>query len=346
MKKVILLLTVFASVVLFNQCASTSPQSVDQTSVKFVITDALRRDIALPQPANQVIGTDFATLNTAVVLGGGSGLLVGCGNKQIANRLYSLVMDYESVIQIGDGATVQYEKVKTLGKNIVAIVPEKYQDQVRSFEVIGIPALVTLSRNENFESVKNALSIVGKTLGEEFRADLITQFFDLQLVRANQINITQKANKQTRVVVLGISSPLSVVANDSIHSLIIRTVGAVNVAESISPNQTETITLQQLMEWDPEVILIPSQAEYTVATILKDPAWGSLQAVKNQKVFQFPSALEPWDFPTPAVCLGVNWAVHVLYPKALVEMDMMRHIHEYYTMVYGQTFTDEQLGLP
>jgi len=346
MKKVITLFVVIASVLLFNQCTSSPSQSVDHASVKIVINDALGRDIALPQPANQVIGTDFATLNTAIVLGGGSGLLAGCGNKQIANRLYSLVMDYESVMQIGDGATVQYEKVKTLGKNIVAIVPEKYQDQVKAFEAVGIPAMVTLSRNESFESVKNALSVVGKALGEEFRADLITQFFDLQLVRANQINTAQKANKQTRVVVLGTSSPLSVVANDSIHYLIVKTVGAINVAENVATNPTEAITLKQLMEWDPEVILIPSQAGYTGEAILKDPAWSSLQAVKNQKVFQFPSALEPWDYPTPAVCLGVNWAVHVLYPDALLEMDMMRHIHEYYTMVYGQTFTDEQLGLP
>lgn len=252
-------------------------------------------------------------------------------------------MDYDAVTQIGDGAFVQYETVKTLGSHLVAIIPEVYQNQIPLFESIGVPVIVTGSHEASFEGVKQALSIVGKALGEDFRADLITQFFDLQITRAN--TIAQTITNKPKVLILGASTPLSVVSNDSILSLIAKTVGALNVAESVSGKQETPIQPKQLIQWNPDIIWIPSDATYSAEILLKDPAYSSIQAVKNQKVIVFPSLVEPWDYPTPAVCLGVNWAVHILYPEALPTVDMMRHIHEYYTMVYGQTFTAEQLGI-
>lgn len=84
MKKLCIIFTLAISIILSDGCSSPSMQQQAPISDKIVLTDIMGREVVLTQPAKQVVGTDFAALNTAVVLAGGSGLLAGCGDKHIA----------------------------------------------------------------------------------------------------------------------------------------------------------------------------------------------------------------------------------------------------------------------
>jgi iron complex transport system substrate-binding protein len=96
---------------------------------------------------------------------------------------------------------------------------------------------------------------------------------------------------------------------------------------------------------NPEVIYIPTFASYTVEDILKNPAWGSIKAVKDRKVYRYPSILEPWDYPTPSCAAGLSWLIHNLNPGLYSLDQVLADANEYYSLVYGRTFTAEQLGI-
>ena len=105
------------------------------------------------------------------------------------------------------------------------------------------------------------------------------------------------------------------------------------------------VSIEQIIAWNPDVIWIPPYASYTVESLLDDPAWSTINAIKNKKVYMCPSSdFEPWDQPTAAVTLGVCWATHKLYPD-LYSLDDLKRILMNFTMVYGRTFTLEELGL-
>ena len=79
--------------------------------------------------------------------------------------------------------------------------------------------------------------------------------------------------------------------------------------------------------------------------MLNDPKLAEVTAVKNGAVYMFPSALEPWDYPTASTCLGVCWAAYNLHPDLYSKDKLMKSADEFYKLVYGKTFTADELGI-
>ena len=54
----------------------------------------------------------------------------------------------------------------------------------------------------------------------------------------------------------------------------------------------------------PQVILIPSGADYTAQDILDDPQLAAVPAVQSGAVYEMPGGIEEWDSPFPPA----SWA--------------------------------------
>ena len=186
--------------------------------------------------------------------------------------------------------------------------------------------------------------MLGVLLGEDERAHEINAFFDESIAAAHKI--AKSITEQPRAMFTGGSSPTTVANGTMLQSMILETVGAINVASDVDgAGGFIEVDIEEIIAWDPEVIYIPVYATFTVDELLNDPAWASIQAVKDGKVFVFPSSLDPWDFPTPSVALGLVWLLNNLYPELYTMEQVINEANEYYQLVYGQTFTAEQLGV-
>jgi iron complex transport system substrate-binding protein len=324
-------------------CAPNAPTTPAELT-KIEITDVTGRKVTLEAPATKIVGTHNPSLNTAVVLGGGQKYLAGFGNKEMGRGLYTLVMnDFDGLTQIGMGKNINFETVAKTGANL-AIIPERFKDQAEQFEKVGVPALIALPNTESFDTIKTALATVGKALGEDKRASEINAFLDKKI--ANAQTIAAKATTKPKVLFLGGSSPLSVAPSAMIQTQLIETAGGANAVSGVEgKGDFINVNIEQIVAWNPDVIWFPAYAKYSVDSLLKDPAWSSIEAVKNKKVYMFPSKLEPWDQPTAAVALGVSWGVYNLHPDLYPLENLMKDTDEFYKLVYGKTFTAEQQGL-
>lgn len=206
---------------------STSTASSNPTtpiSTKITITDITGRVIALDNPASKILGTHNPSLNTGIVLGGGDKYIAGFGNKNMADKLYDYVMkDYNGIVQIGKGSNINFETVASLGKNNVAILPERYKNQVQQYENVGVKAIVALPNTESFVTIKNSLTIVGKVLGEENKANRINTFIDKTISETK--TLASKAGIRPSVMFLGSSNQFSVATNSLIQTDIIEMAG-------------------------------------------------------------------------------------------------------------------------
>jgi iron complex transport system substrate-binding protein len=318
-----------------------TPEPVD---LSVTITDIAGRTVTLPEPATKIVGTHNPTMNIAVILGGGGKYIVGFGNKSMAGGLYGYVFpELDDMPQIGKGQEINFETCLEAGADL-AILPERFADLADQFEGVGIPAAVILPNTESFETIKSSLELLGKLLGEEERAAQINTFFDSKINAAKEI--AKQVTDHPKVAYLGASSQLTVANGLMLQSVMIETVGAVNVAKDAGGKADFVeVSIEEIIGWDPEVIYIPEYASYTVEDLLSDPAWSSITAIKDQKVYVFPSALEPWDYPTPSVAMGLTWLLSSLYPDLYSLDKVLADAKEYYELVYGQSFTAEQLGL-
>ncbi len=181
-------------------------------------------------------------------------------------------------------------------------------------------------------------------MGEAERAEKITAFLDAQLENAQ--TLLKDTAERPSVLFLGGSSPLSVAPAAMIQTSLIEAGGGINAVSGVEGTGSFIeVNIEQIVAWNPDVIWFPAYSDYTAEDLINDPAWSSINASKNQKVFEFPSLLEPWDQPTAAVALGVDYALYSLHPD-LYDMDsLMQDVNEFYALVYGKTFTKEQMGI-
>jgi iron complex transport system substrate-binding protein len=343
-KKVVYPVILVVMLLLSSCIMPLTTEVVEETDNPIVITDVIGREVTLEKPATKLVGTHNPTLNAAVVLGGGGKYLVGFGNKEMSRGLYEQVIDsYDDLVQIGKGSTINFESVVAAGADL-AILPERNQDLVPQFEEINLPAVVILDSTESFETVKQTLTLLGQVLGEDERAEQITAFLDAQLEQAQ--TLLKDTTERPSVLFLGASSQLSVAPAAMIQTSLIEAGGGTNAVSGVEGTGSFIeVNIEQIVAWNPDVIWYPAYSDYTMEDLLNDPTWSSINAIKNKQVFEFPSLLEPWDQPTAAVALGVDYALYSLHPDLYNLDSLMQDVDAFYTLVYGKTFTKEQLGI-
>lgn len=309
---------------------------------KITLVDHIGRTVELPGPAQRVIGTHNPTMNMVVVLDGNGHRIVGFGNKDMAFGLYDLVApEINEVTQIGRGRNINMETVMAVKPDLM-MMPARFASQVPQFEEIGVPCLVL--DVEKFESIKSALTLVGKATGQDERARRLNDFFDEKIKKISAI--AEKAETKPTVLMLSGSSMTAVSTDAMLQNLMIETAGGINVTAGFQPDELWTdVDIEQIIAWNPEVIYIPVYADYTVEDILNDPKWSSISAVQNRRVYMFPSKLEPWDYPVASSALGLCWTCYNLHPELYSFEDLMADVDEFYQFVYGQTFSAERLGI-
>ncbi len=310
------------------------------------ITDAIGNEITLEGPHTKLVGTHNPTLNAAIVLGGGGKYLVGFGNKEMADELYSYVYpELQDVTQIGKGKEINYETVLETGADM-AILPERFAYLAEEFAAVDIPSIVILSSTESYDTIRTALTLMGTVVNEPQRAEDIIAKFDELIAKVEERTASVADEEKPTVMFLGGSSMYSVAPGAMIQSDIMETAGGVNAVEGVDVlGDFADVSAEEIIAWNPEVIWIPAYADYTVDDVLNAPEFSSVAAVQNGAVYSFPSALEPWDYPTASACLGVCWAAYNLHPDLYSYEELIEDVNALYDLIYGQTFSEEQIGI-
>lgn len=355
MKKLIAMLLALTLVLSLAACGSkpaettapveSTPETTAPADTSITVTDILGNEVTLEGPASRLVGTHNPTMNTAVVLGGGGKYIAGFGNKEMADVLYSYVYPElkDDVIQIGKGKNVNYETVLTTGADL-AILPERFAYMVEEFNDVGIPAIVILSSTESFDTIRNAINLMGTVVGETDRAAALLGYFDGVISKVAER--TAGVEEKPTVMFLGSSSMYSVATGAMIQSEIMDVAGAVNAVSGVDVlGEFADVSAEEMVGWNPDVIWVPAYADYTVEDVLNAPEFSSITAVQNGAVYSFPSELEPWDYPTVSACLGAAWAAWNLHPELYSRDELIADVNGLYELVYGQTFTAEQMGL-
>ncbi|HNR65027.1 MAG TPA: ABC transporter substrate-binding protein [Atribacterota bacterium] len=318
--------------------------SLSVLSEEIVLVDVIGREVVLEEPAIKVVGTHNPTLNAAVVLGGGRKYIAGFGNKEMSRGLYEAVIDdYDGLVQIGKGGNINFETVLATGADL-AIIPERFKDQVEQFEKVGMKVIVALPNEESFDTIRQSLTLLGKALGATDRANLILSYLDDRIENAQKISSTVTEKK--KVLFLGGSSALSVAPAAMIQTQLIDIAGGENAVSGIEgTGDFVEVNIEQIINWNPDVIWYPAYASYSAEDLLNNPSWSSIKAIQNKEIYAFPSKIEPWDQPTAALALGIAWATHNLHPDLYTIDEVMKDVDEFYNLVYGITFSAERLGI-
>ena len=261
--------------------------------------------------------------------------LVGIEAKANKRAIYSLsAPELIELPNVGTAKEFDLEGCAALEPDLV-ILPIKLKSAVETLEGLGIDVL--LVNPENQELLTGMINMIAAATNTEEKAAELLSFTTTQ---ESYLAETLAGTQAPSVYLAGNSGMLSTAGNAMYQSDMIRLAGGVNVAAEIEDTYWVEIDYEQLLTWNPEYIILASDATYTAEDVLADPNLADCAAVVNGNVYQLPNKAEAWDSPVPSGILGALWLANVLHNDQVTDADCAAKIDEYYETFYNFTYSE------
>ena len=303
------------------------------------ITDQAGREVNVSTPSEKIVSCYYISTAALIALGAEENL-VGIEMKADTRGLYNLaapqIIDLPAV---GSGKGVNIEEIAALNPDVV-ILPLRLSEDAAALEELGIPVvLVNPETQEDYEACIRMLGVItdnyngAKALLD--RCSDVTSLVTEAVAEAEKPSVYLAAGSDYFT-----TYPAGLYQDD-----LIAISGGVNVAAEMEGDKKVTVDAEQLLAWNPDHIFIVADADYTAEDLMADPQLASLAAVQEGRVYSFPSAIEPWDYPTPSAVLGQLFMASRIHPELVTEEDFVNGAAAFYLDVFGIEITSEDLGL-
>ncbi|NUM36941.1 MAG: ABC transporter substrate-binding protein [Candidatus Brocadiae bacterium] len=265
--------------------------------------------------------------------------LVGVHNKTDTIPLFKeLRHDIGSLPVVGDKmAGLNLETLLRLDPTFVILYPNNigFQTQKRleslkiSSEVIHV---------ESLKQIQDSVAKIAKQLGAEEKAKIVIEEMErvCHLLAEHTSGI-----KESQKLSLYLSSSVSFFNTHS-HEMLqheMITKSGLKDASSLVYGGWSNISAEQLMAWNPDIIVISGSAPFSVESVLNHPRLAGLKAVQKKKVYRMPeSRIAVWDFPGPDVVLGMLWLAHLAYPENFKNFLLEKELENYYRKIYNVSY--------
>jgi iron complex transport system substrate-binding protein len=121
----------------------------------------------------------------------------------------------------------------------------------------------------------------------------------------------------------------------------IKLVGGTNAAGAISGDEG-AVDPEQVLAWDPDVILVGNFDAGTPAKFASHPAFGALSAVKEHTVYKVPLGGYRWDPPSQESPLMWRWLFELVQPAGNTGA-LRSELKNYYKFLYNYTPSEAQI---
>lgn len=326
-----LISTALALIMLSASSCATTEQKNDTDGGAIVLTDQTGRTVSLEAPAETLVSCYYVS-SYAVLALDLEDRLVGIENKADTRPIYEKsAPEVVSLPAVGTMKESNVEQIAALDPDLV-IMPKKLAEAAETLEGLGLN--VVLVDPEDHESLCDMLSLIGEACGVPERADELITYYDTQMTSLE--TLCAEVEKPT-VYMGGNSSYLTTAPEGMYQSSLIDLAGGVNVGAELEGDYWTEISYETLLSYDPEVIVIPSGADYGAEDILGDEQLSAVTAVVNGTVYEMPSGLEEWDSPVPSGILGAMWLTSVLHPDCYSTDSFLEDAAAFYETFYGFT---------
>lgn len=310
-----------------------------------VVIDMAAREVAVPARVARTATMGAGPVIDAFLaaLGAGGSLVNGMpisarGNRADCCRYLPRVIPGILELPSVENAAfnVNRELLLALRPDVVLMHNDAAVDSIRAAGLTPFVLRLTRDREANAVDVMQAL---GRLYGREDRAQAFARHFDGLLRR---VAARVPARGDTRRVRAIYFNHRALTLTSMTADWWIEAAGGKSVTDAIPlPGGRATVSIEQLLAWDPEVIFAATPEE--TRSILDDPRLVGVAAVRSRRVHPVPRSVIRWAHPTPEQAIGVLWAAEKLYPQHFADADVDGELKHFYRDFYGVTLTDGDL---
>ena len=304
-----------------------------------IVTDVEGNKIELLDNVQRVADLWHAN-NQIVLLLGGANKLVGTTTSIAANPWYSEVYpNIKNVPVLTNGETIQTEELLSHKPDAVLLSKKSMLTEVEQAGLKGVRVSF-----QDFDGLKKTVRITADVLGD--KAPEIAESYIKELEGNIQFveNRLKGLKDEQRPTVLHITKGSDLLMIDGGKSMIgewIKLAGG----KSVLPDEANmvTVTVESIIQANPDVIIIGSsgnKAQSAIEKIKADPAWQSISAVKNNRIYANPTTF-PWDRYSAEEALQILWAAQLFNPEQFKDLNMVEKTQAFYKKYYGYALSKE-----
>lgn len=324
-----------------SSASGASASSASASGSTQTITDLKGDTQEVPTEITSIVDLWHAHNQIILMLGAGDKLVGTTENFKAmpwASVVYPRLTEIESLV-VGSGAgEVNYEEALSLEPSVVFASDKDVTETARK------QGLTTLNVSyNNYDGLRENVRLSGQVLGGEAaeRAAKWETLLDrnINLVAERMANV----NDAEKVRVLHIGNANNFTMVDGTKTIIdewIKLAGGVNAIEK-EGNRLE-ITMEEVINSDPDVIIIGSATPEDVEALKADPNFSGMRAVQNGAVYANPNGVFPWDRYSGEEALQVLWAAKFFNPSLFEDIDMVAETKDFYKTFYGYDLSDEE----
>jgi iron complex transport system substrate-binding protein len=225
----------------------------------------------------------------------------------------------------------------------------QWPQQTQKMTAAGIPVVCPMDTSASpstceafMQRYKDDIRFYGESLGPKARkiAEDYCRYYDQKIRRVIAVtkNIPE-AGRPSVYYVIG-KNTFSTQGKNSLAYWLVEMAGGSLVSKELGPGFADA-SMEQIIAWNPEVIVIcgtlPSD------TILADPRWQSIRAVRNRRVHLCPEGVFLWGHGSSEVHLFIMWLSKILHPDRFQSLQLEREIKDYYSRFYHYKLTDDDV---
>ena len=221
-----------------------------------------------------------------------------------------------------------------------------HQPSEEKFGKLNIPYVyVTAGDLADLTDYPAAYEFLGKLLGKEEHTAREAAYCRKAL---DEVETTMKEipqNQRPKVYLAEGPDGLKTECDDSLHVHLLKLAGDVDVYRCHTSCHVgmEPVSLELVVKYDPDVIFVQDKGFFD--KVLKDPAWGTIKAVKEGRVYLIPKVPFNWFDRPPSFMriLGLKWVMHCLYPKEY-KVDLIKETQAFYSLFLNVAISADDAG--
>lgn len=335
-------------------CGSAGTSSPASSAATRVVHDELG-DITVPAESTR-IATTAPAYTTAVLLLGGADKLVALeenyGKNEWIKGKYPQLADLPVVFSSNQ---TNMEELINEKPDLVIYASRYGQDTLSQLQDLGIATVSSRAGSkdagyDHLNLVRDNEVYLGEVIGGEQATRAGNYASEFDTIRSSIEERTSGLSDDDRPSVVEVSETsgsLEVNNGSAIGQKLITLAGGVNAAadasgESAGPSGQTKIDPEQLISWNPQIILADSQA--MADDLRSDPTYASLRAVQDNKILVVPNGAMAWAYNGPEEYLAMQFFAKAIHPELFTDTDLAQATKDFYHSYFGFEVTDEDLA--
>jgi iron complex transport system substrate-binding protein len=292
--------------------------------------DMTGHDVVLASPPQKIADLWFAHNGVMVMLGAADRIVATVDRPKDQPWMFAIA----PTLRKARWMPAQTPDIETLVHDGVQLVFIPQGEALRQeCQAAGLPTAAMSFDSE--EGLRRSVALTADMLGDP-QAQAIARAYQqhldeiLKLVssRVSDLPVEQRA----RVLHLQSLTPLKADGEGTLIDRWITVAGGRNAATGLHGNHMP-ITYEQILAWDPDVIILPGDAP-DPESLPDHAAWDALRAVRSGLVYRNPKGVFPWDRYGPEFVLQVEWAAKLLHPGRFQDIDLNTATRDFYRTFY------------